>query len=261
MKFPSKDPQAPSASVIDQWYQSFQGAETVGEMVANDMRMAAVFNKYGIDFCCGGSKNLSQVCQEKGLNYFLVKRELQDAKENPLPPSLPYKEWPLDFLTSYITNVHHSYVRKAMPDILALSGKVAAVHGKKHPELLTIHQLFTEINEELTDHLNKEEMLLFPRICRLAEAARQQQFLPDVDISSMESPVFTMMWEHEKAGNLLASIRKVSNDFSIPEDACVSYGLLYKKLEAFESDLHLHVHLENNLLFPGIIRLVREGRG
>lgn len=222
--------------------------ETLGELVAKDLRKAQVFKKYGLDFCCGGKKTVKQACAEKGIDVTKVEQELQQADKLLASRPLPYNEWSLSFLADYIVNTHHSYVKKTLPELRGYASKVARVHGGRHPELLAIYQLVENINTGLTAHLHSEETILFPYI-KQVEAGSE-----GIDSSkSVHSIIDVMEQEHEEAGNDLAEIRRLSKDYQLPEDACASYSLLFRLLQEFEDDLHLHVHLENNILFPKAI--------
>lgn len=219
--------------------------ETVGQIAAKDLRKAQVFKKYGIDFCCGGKKTLAEACQDKGLDVHKIQKELSDSPSTITQRPLPFDEWSPDFLADYIVNNHHAYVKKSLPDLLVYSNKVAAVHGGHHPELLSVSTLVQQLAQELTDHLAKEEMILFPFI----KAKVRGEFYR-APFGSVESPIKMMEQEHDDAGQILAELRYVTNGYVLPDDACASYSLLYRLLEEFESDLHMHIHLENNILFP-----------
>ena len=234
---------------------SGENDETLGEIVAKDLRKAEVFKKYGLDFCCGGKMTVKEACLEKGIDVTKIEQELQQADKNIISARpLPYNEWSLDFLIDYIANMHHSYVKKTIPDLRSYASKVAGVHGNRHTELLAISQLTDEVCEELSSHMIKEEKVLFPYIKELV-AARP---LHAAHFGTIQNPIDMMEHEHEIVGNKLEQIRKLSNNFSLPEDACASYSYLYKTIEEFENDLHIHVHLENNILFPKA--LVLEGK-
>ncbi len=226
--------------------------ETLGEIAAKDLRKAEVFKKYGLDFCCGGKKTVKEACTEKGIDSTKVEKELQQADKNITGRPLPYNEWGLDFLADYIVNMHHSYVRKNLPEIRKYALKVAEVHGDRHPELISIRQLVEQLYEELGEHLDKEEKQLFPLVKRLVSGNTGDGVTQAV---SVKNAVQAMETEHVSAGSCLEDIRALSSDYNLPEDACASYGLLFKMLEEFEDDLHLHVHLENNILFPKAVAL------
>ena len=229
--------------------------ETLGQMVTGDLRKAEVFKKHGIDFCCGGKQTLEQVCAAKGLDLTTIENELEAAAASPGNNALQYNEWPIDFLASYIENTHHAYVKKWLPEIMAYASKVANVHGDQHPELHTIRGLVEEINMELLAHMKKEELVLFPFIKKQVFAHANSTTLPTPSFVNVQNPVSVMEAEHELVGRRLETIRVLSNNYRLPEDACGSYRLLYKMLEEFEADLHMHVHLENNILFPKSIAL------
>ena len=229
--------------------------ETLGQIAAKDLRKAEIFKKYGLDFCCGGKKTVKQACAEKGLDVTKIEHELQQADRNPSTRPLPYGDWSLDFLADFIVNTHHSYVKKKLPDLKNYAAKVAAVHGKHHPELIPILQLVEEVSAELYTHMIKEERILFPYIKDLVAATNSSQSLHAAHFGTVQNPISVMEMEHEMVGENLAAIRTLSGNFALPVDACASYSLLYKMLDEFEDDLFTHVHLENNILFPKALEL------
>jgi regulator of cell morphogenesis and NO signaling len=233
--------------------------ETLGEIAAKDLRKAEVFKKYGFDFCCGGKKTVKEACMEKGIDITKVEQELQQADKNiaSVRP-LPYNEWGLAFLIDYITNTHHSYVKKTLPDLVGVAHKVASAHGDQHPELLTIRDLVNEINNGLSAHMVKEEKVLFPYIKELVLAENNLQTPPRAHFGTVQNPINMMEMEHEMVGRNLEKIRALSQNYSLTADACGSYRLLYSMLQEFESDLHIHVHLENNILFPKALALEKK---
>jgi regulator of cell morphogenesis and NO signaling len=232
--------------------------ETLGEIAVKDLRKASVFKKYGLDFCCGGKKTVKEACAEKGLDVTTVEKELQTADKNIIASRpLPYNDWGLDFLADYIVNTHHSYVKKTIPDLMSYGAKVASVHGNMHPELHKINQLTDEVCDELATHMVKEETILFPYIKGLVAAKNNGSQFQVEAFKSVQSPINMMEHEHEIVGRKLEQIRELSHNYALPEDACASYAYLYKTLEEFENDLHIHVHLENNILFPKSIDLER----
>ena len=232
--------------------------ETLGQIAAKDLRKVAIFKKYGIDFCCGGKKTVKQACAEKGLDVTKIEQELQQADKNISTRPLPYGDWSLDFLSDYIVNTHHSYVKKTLPDLRAYASKVAKVHGEHHPELLRIHQLVEEINAELTAHLVKEEKILFPYIKELIAGKNEKPQLYADQFGSVQTPISLMEEEHEMVGKNLAEIRALSNNYLLPQDACATYSILYRLLAEFEDDLFTHIHLENNILFPKALEVEKQ---
>ncbi len=237
---------------------SSESEETLGQIVATDLRKAQIFKKYGLDFCCGGKKTVKQACAEKGLDVTKIEQELQQADKIPLSRPLPYGDWSLDFLSDYIVNTHHSYVNKNLPDIKAFAEKVMKVHGAQHPELVRINQLVQEIYAELTAHMAKEEKVLFPYIKELVAANKNTTPLHAPHFGSVQTPINMMEMEHELVGKNLEEIRILSSNYLLPQDACASYSLLYRLLDEFEEDLHLHIHLENNILFPKALQTEKE---
>lgn len=229
--------------------------ETLGQIAAKDLRKAEVFKKYGLDFCCGGKKTVKEACAEKGLDVTKVEQELQQADKMPSSRPIPYVDWSLDFLADYIVNTHHSYVRKSLPDITTYAEKVMKVHGNQHPELVRINQLAGEVSAELAAHMVKEERILFPYIKALVAAKDNTQPIQAARFGSVQSPITMMEMEHELVGKNLDEIRQLSQNYLLPEDACASYSLLYRMLDEFEEDLHLHIHLENNILFPKALEI------
>lgn len=222
--------------------------ETLGEIAAKDLRKAEVFKKYGLDFCCGGKKTVKEACEEKGIDVTKVEQELQTADKNiAATRPLPYNDWNLDFLADYIVNTHHSYVKKVIPDLRNYSEKVAKVHGGHHPELLQINQLVQEVCDEMSEHMVKEETVLFPYVKHLADTQGKVKF---DGLETVEEPIDIAVTEHEVVGGNMEQIRELSHNYELPEDACASYSYLFKTLDEFEDDLHIHVHLENNILFP-----------
>lgn len=225
---------------------------TVGEIVAHDYRTAEVFKRFGIDFCCGGKKPLSKVCQDKGVAIEELQEALLALDASPVTATLPFDEWDLPFLAEYIVNVHHQYVRVKVPLIIQYAEKVARVHGERYPENMKIAELFMDLGHALLLHLQKEEEILFPYIKNLAQSETNPVLAAAF---SVNGPIQVMEMEHEEAGELMDDIRQLSHDFTPPEGACNTYRVLYSLLQEFEEDLHQHVHLENNILFPKVIAL------
>lgn len=229
--------------------------ETIGEITAADFRKAEVFKKFGIDFCCGGKKTIDQVCKEKGINAALLRTELEAGPESSDVASLQYQDLTTEDLIKHIVEKHHAYVTKQLPLITELAFKVERAHAEFHPELIQIRHLMHLLSEELSAHLQKEERVLFPYINRLVicKAEGRKPEIPGFD--TVERPINMMEMEHESAGELLEEIKSLSAQYNLPADACNSYRLLFELLQAFEADLHVHIHLENNILFPRAITL------
>ena len=234
-----------------------EGEETLGEIATKDLRKAKIFKKYGIDFCCGGKKTVKEACAAKGLDVTKIEQELQQADSYTTGRPLPYNDWSLSFLVDYIVNTHHSYVLQTLPDLCSYAAKVAKVHGDNHAELIQVNQLLQEINVELLSHLQKEEKVLFPYIKALENTAGGKVAQADV-LGSVQAPINMMEMEHEMVGKNLELIRTITDGYALPAEACASYSLLYRTLQEFEDDLHLHIHLENNILFPKALLLEKK---
>lgn len=231
--------------------KELESQETIGEMTAKDWRKAQVFKKYGIDFCCGGKKTVKQACEEKGIDFVQVEKELQQvATQSATGGYTNYDEWNIDFLADYIVNTHHNYTKNNLPDIRNYAAKVYKVHGPHHPELKEIHELVEEVSLEMTNHMVEEENLLFPWAKRILKCKNDgSEYTVDSE-QSLKEIIERTEEEHDSVGRMMERIRELSSDYTLPEDACASYTLLFKMLEDFESDLFLHIHLENNILFP-----------
>lgn len=228
---------------------------TLGELAASDMRKALLLRQNGLDFCCGGKKTLKKACAEKGLDSSRLEEELAMIDHLGKGKHPPYLEWKPDFLVDYIVNTHHHYVRNRLPELKALSQKVAYKHGEDHPELTRIQQLIEEIDAEMLSHMVKEERVLFPYVKALSMQKDIDQTQYGCQFGTVQNPINMMEMEHEVVGEHLLEIRQLTRNYTLPESACKSYHLLYDVLEEFEEDLHLHVHLENNILFPKALQL------
>lgn len=228
---------------------------SVGDIVAEDYRRAGIFRNFGIDFCCGGNRTLSDVCESSGIDVAAVEEALavsngSDGTAAHMQPD----QWALDFLADFIRNVHHTYVRENLPVLLEFARKVARVHGHQHPEVVEIDHLVQKLAGEMLEHMKSEEEVVFPYVSKLV-AAEKNGNSDSLSPESLAEPVDMMEDDHEHTGALLAQIRRLSHDFVPPHDACTTYRALFAKLEEFEEDLHRHVHLENNILFPKALAL------
>jgi regulator of cell morphogenesis and NO signaling len=217
---------------------------TIGEIVANDFRAASVFREAGIDFCCGGKKSIDATCTEKGINKEELIAKLENLKDVPVTTGYNYNEWDTGFLCDYIVNTHHKYVLSTMPVLVAYTAKIASVHGEHHPELRMVANLFSQINTELLQHLKNEEEVLFPSI------KQALSFGTDKARATVLSEISRLSAEHEFAGGAMDKINIITSNYKVPDDGCNTYIIAFKLLREFEDDLHIHVHLENNILFP-----------
>lgn len=221
---------------------------TVREIAAANPASARVFERLGIDYCCGGNLSLSMACARAKVSVETAARLLDEAAQ--APDRHPGDHPTLGALAAHIVETHHGFVREESPRILKLLAKVCGKHGEAHAELAQIQNLFTTLSEELSAHMLKEERILFPYVAALEGAGESGGCFPTV-----EMPIAVMISEHENAGAILEKMRTLSGGYVPPDGACASYRALYDALAAFERDLHWHVHLENNILFPRAIAL------
>jgi regulator of cell morphogenesis and NO signaling len=221
----------------------------IGEIVADDYRTAKVFEKYGIDFCCGGKAALAATCTERGIELVTIMGELEALKSESGERSLNFATWDLPFLADYIVNVHHSYIKENNGQILDYANKIAAVHGAKHPEVIKIATIFDKIAIDLAPHLKEEEGVLFPIIKRVDATKKAGASPESEDIEKIDHLLKKLVHEHEEIGDAVHTIRQLAKDYSVPDDVCNTFMVTYQKLKEFEDDLHKHVHLENNILF------------
>lgn len=221
----------------------------LGDIVADDFRTAEVFKNAGIDFCCGGKKTLKQACEEKALNLEVIVQQIVEQQTLPISNAQNFKDWPLDFLCDYIVNFHHKYVFKTLPELVFYTRKIADVHGNNHAELQEVASLFGQINSELLQHLRNEEEILFPAIKQLLKHGN------DEARNIVKSEITRMNGEHEFAGSAMDKINEITGGYQVPADGCNTYMVSFKLLKQFEDDLHIHVHLENNILFPKALNL------
>lgn len=228
---------------------------TLAEIVNEDLRTADVFKKFGMDFCCGGGRSLEDACVKEGVQPEEVLRELSRLEEqNTAPESEEFTDWPLDKLVNYIEEKHHRYLDEALPMIEEYAAKVSKVHGPSHPEVLQVHEVFMALAWELRVHLKKEENILFPYLINLAKAARgETEWMPPT-FGRAENPIRQMLNEHDTAGDALKKLRAITRGFYPPEYACNTWRAYYRKLEELEGDLFMHIHLENNVLFPKALK-------
>lgn len=225
------------------------GETTIGEIVAGDFRTAAVFQEFGIDFCCGGRRTVLEACQERHIDADVVLDAV--SRSCAVPGAAPrFDEWSTDTLIGYIVGHHHTYVRRALPSLTAHTQKIAAVHGSRHPELREVALLAQDIAAEMNVHMAKEEGVLFPYIAAVAEAVQNGIPAPRAPFGKIDNPIRMMEEDHDATGAAMARIRELTENYRVPEDGCTTYRVCLQELEAFEQDLHAHVHLENNILFP-----------
>lgn len=227
--------------------------KVIGELVAEDYRAAEVFAKYGIDFCCKGNQSIADVCEKKKIDVSAILHDLTEIVKPADKSNTDFQSWPLDLLADYIEKKHHRYVQDKTPAIQQYLTKVCQVHGKMHPELKEILDNFNESAQMLAAHMKKEELILFPYIRKMVAARENEVLVPH--FGTVQNPIDMMKNEHTVEGDRFRRISELSNNYTPPEDACNTFRVTYSLLKEFESDLHLHIHLENNILFPKAIAM------
>ena len=231
-------------------------SKTLAQIVTNNYKAASIFEKHHLDFCCKGKRTLEQACSESDIKIEEVIEQLEkagdinDSKTN-------YNELSLAQLSEHIVSTHHNYVKNEMPALHGYLQKVASKHGDRHPEMNKVFQIFVAVKEEMEFHMQKEEMVLFPRIKDIENQIQEGKKVV-INSSYLQSPINMMEQEHDHAGSMLAEIRNLTNNYTPPADACTTYQLSFASLQAFELDLHHHVHLENNILFPKALKMFGE---
>jgi regulator of cell morphogenesis and NO signaling len=229
---------------------------TVRDLAAGIPGATRVFENFGIDYCCGGRRTLAEACREAGLPIEDLARSLEEAGLASHPGA--ERDWlqeTLTALTEYIIDIHHSFTRHELDRLEKLFDKVCSRHGENHPELFEAQKSFYQLKQDLIPHMLKEEQVLFPYITRMEEAAGDGRAIPPPFFGTVRNPVRMMMTEHDTAGDLLKLLRSVTNGYATPPDGCISFQTLYQALAAFEADLHQHIHLENNILFPRAVEI------
>jgi regulator of cell morphogenesis and NO signaling len=229
--------------------------ETVREIALNQPSSIRVFERFGIDYCCGGRKPLAVACTEQDVEIDQVLNALAQAAAEPSPEETDWSKESLESLTAHIISKHHEYVKKESPRLEQLAKKVLAAHGPNHPELTQITSAFQSLSEELSQHMMKEEMILFPYIVQLERSITGGGPRPHGCFGSVQSPIAMMTHEHDSAGELVAEMRRRSGNYTVPPDACPTFHAFYNGLKDYERDLHQHIHLENNIQFPRAIEL------
>ncbi len=232
--------------------------KTISEFVAEDYRTAQVFKNHKIDFCCKGNRSIAEASESRKLDVNKLLAEIESAKQDKPSNTTELKNWPLDLLADYIEKMHHRYVVEQIPILKQYLNRLCQVHGEHHPELFEIKEEFDFSAEELSNHMKKEELILFPHIRKMVKAIANKEELESPPFGSVENPVQLMMDEHSVEGDRFARISELSNNYTPPSDGCNTYHVAFSLLRAFEEDLHLHIHLENNILFPRSIELEKQ---
>lgn len=227
---------------------------TIGEIAAEDYRSTKIFNQYGIDFCCKGAKTLKEAAEENNINPEELISQIEEAVQEKEKDLQDFKNWSLDKLADYIVKTHHKYTEEQTSVLKPYLQKLIEVHGKEHPELYEINELFQKVAGEMAAHMKKEEIILFPFIKKVVRAQEAGEKL-EAAFSRIENPVNMMIHDHSDQGENFKQIRAITGDYTLPADACQTYELTYRLLSELEKDLHKHIHLENNILFPKALEM------
>lgn len=233
--------------------------QTIGELVAQDYRAATVFGSFKIDFCCKGNRTIEEACEGKNINSAEVREALAAVLNEKSDGDIDFKSWPMDLLADYIEKKHHRYVEARIPVLLQYLNKLCKVHGDAHPELIDIYRLFSESAGDLTAHMKKEELILFPYVRKMVKYRQEGKSMDVPHFSTVKNPIQMMMSEHEAEGDRFEKIAKLTNGYTPPADACNTYKVTFALLDEFEKDLHRHIHLENNILFPNAVKAESSG--
>jgi regulator of cell morphogenesis and NO signaling len=233
---------------------------TVRDLVGRYPQTRPVFEKYGIDYCCGGNKHLAEAAHERHVDVAALVDALTKSLDTPIEPGDHHdRDWnaaSLTELVNHIVEVHHAYMKMALPRLRGLLSAVIQAHSRHHGATLRqVQTLFDDLDEEISSHLMKEEKILFPFITAMELHSQKNQPIPLAPCGSVSHPVQQMEHEHESAGKVLAKLREVTSDYALPPDACPTFKAMYEELRRMEADLHRHIHLENNILFPRAIDL------
>jgi regulator of cell morphogenesis and NO signaling len=230
---------------------------TVGDIVTVHPATLKVFQRHGIDFCCGGQKPVAEACEERRVPMALLLQELEEATRQAEPSGRAWSRARLRDLVTHVLDTYHAPLRQELPVLLQLAEKVTFVHGANHPGMLRpMRDVLQGFASELQQHMFKEEALLFPGVIALEEAWESGEAYPDGTLRSLIGPLQQMEREHEQAGAALATLRRLSGDYELPPEACGSFGALFRGLAQLETTMHEHVHLENNVLFPRALALM-----
>ena len=229
----------------------------VTEIVTKDYRTAEVFRKYGIEYCCGGRWPLEMVCQTKSIDIKKLIKELEDATRTVhVPNALPFNEWDIDFLADYIVHVHHHYLKNQLPEIKLLLLKFADEHRKKYSYIPELEKIFLRLYNEMLPHLRQEEEIIFPYIRQITHAFDSREPYARLLVKTLRKPIEEVMnHEHESVVKSAEKMRELTNDYTVPAQACVSHKVVFSKLKELDNDLMQHMHLENNILFPRAIEM------
>jgi regulator of cell morphogenesis and NO signaling len=232
---------------------------TIGELAVAMPEAIPILERLGIDYCCHGDQSVQKACNGVGIAPDELLHLISSETKPDVAPH-PWEKEPLFALIRYIVNTHHVYTRSAVQTLQKLAARVRAEHGERHPELMVVERLAAELTTELIPHMLKEEQVLFPFVEKLEEAVQNEEEAPMPFFGTVQNPIRMMMLEHETAAEKLVELRSLTMDYTLPEDACPSYKALFARFIDLENDLHRHIHLENNILFPRAVQLEEDAQ-
>lgn len=232
--------------------------KTLGAIVASDYRAAEVFEKYDMDFCCNGNRSIKEAAEEKKMDWSLLAKEIEEKTKEKVEGIVSFDELPLDLLSDFIVKTYHKRAMEQIGVIKPLLNKICKVHGHHHEELFEIKALFDKAANIITTHQKKEEIMLYPFIKRMVKVKENNENLKEIPAKRVDDPVHLLTEEHTEQGAIFKQIAQLSQNYRIPADGCHSYKVTFDLLKEFEQDLHKHIHLENNILFPKALKLKEE---
>ena len=230
----------------------------IGDIVAEDYRTAQVFKNHKIDFCCRGNRSIQEVAENNKLDAITLLNEIQNVQNQSAGDNIDFKSWPLDLLTDYIEKKHHRYVEERIPVLNQYLNKLCQVHGEHHPELFEITEHFNASAGELAKHMKKEELVVFPAVRKMMNVKQTGAQMEPFHYGTIQNPIQVMMQEHDNEGERFRHIEALSHGYTPPADGCSTYKVAFSLLKEFEEDLHNHIHLENNILFPKAAELEKQ---
>lgn len=227
----------------------------IGELVAEDYSFAEVFEQNNIDFFCHGNRSITNAAQEQNIDTKQLLTELELVKSRSKKSEEDYRTWPLDLLANHIEKTHHHYTEAIITELKPLLAKLVELHSEEHPELIELQRIFNISAGDMASHMKKEEIVLFPFIRRMVATQKSHSQTTVPHFGTVENPVNMMLHEHDEQSKLLQQMIKLTNNYTLPKDACKTYKITYATMKAFDIDMHKHIHLENNILFPKAVAL------
>lgn len=241
-------------------HPKYEATTTVSEMVRQDYRIAEVFQKWGIDYCCGGNTPFTEVCRTQQLDAHLIGEDIQKATHiAPISNHLRFEEWSVEFLVDYITHVHHAYIKEQVPELYRVVKTFIQGHKSKYPYLEQVLEVLEELKDELLEHTQKEEESIFPYFKQVSTTYTRRESYGALFVRTLSKPFDQIEnVEHRRISALLSALRKVTNNYTFADDVCPNHQVVYQKLKGFDSDIQQHKNLESNILFPKVRVMEKE---